>query len=182
MPQDRPIEEKAAPDNGEEKATSASVPVAADLTTKPAASRTDKLNRFVAEAKTEMEDIASRNSSYTLPQVKELISNYAEKASATIRIVLQSRAFDCDTENIIRFTVGSNYERESLVNETALLEYLRHHLKNLRITLGFIINPGLMESADDYKPVSREEKLRILNEKNPLVNKLIEKLNLKIEE
>lgn len=149
---------------------------------KPVVSRTDKLNKFVTEAKTEMEDMASRNSSYTHSQVKELIGNYAEKASATIRIVLQTRAFDCDTENIIRFTVGSNYERESLVNETALLEYLRHHLKNLKITLGFIIDPGLMESADDFKPMSREEKLRILNEKNPLVNKLIEKLNLKIKE
>jgi len=78
--------------------------------------------------------------------------------------------------------VGSNYERETLVNETAMLEYLRHHLHNVRITLGFIIDASLMEDMVDMKPISPEEKLKILTDKNPLVQKLFDTLKLKINE
>ena len=81
---------------------------------------------------------------------------------------------------MIRFTVGSNYERETLVNETAMLEYLRHHLHNVKITLGFIIDASLMEDMGEMKPLTPEEKLKILTDKNPLVQKLFDTMKLKI--
>lgn len=142
----------------------------------------DKLKKFEVEAKSVMQDHANKNNEYHLKEVIELMNQYNEKASVTVKLILQSRLFDCDEENVIKFTVGSNYERETLINETALLEFLRHHLRNVKITFGFIIDPSLMGDMKSMKPLTSAEKFKILNEKNPLVQKLFDRLNVKMEE
>lgn len=99
-----------------------------------------------------------------------------------MRIILQSRAIDCTEENVIKFIVGSNYERENLVAESALLEFLRHHLHNIKIVFGFELDTSLMEGIQPKKPLTSEEKFNILKEKNPLVQTLFDKLKLKIND
>lgn len=142
----------------------------------------DKLKKFEVEAKSVMQDHANKNNEYHLKEVIDLMNQYNEKASVTVKLILQSRLFDCDEENVIKFTVGSNYERETLINETALLEFLRHHLRNVKITFGFIIDPSLMGDMKSMKPLTSAEKFKILNDKNPLVQKLFDRLNVKMEE
>ena len=95
---------------------------------------------------------------------------------------MQTRRFDLSEENIIKFIVGSNYERETLINETALLEFLRHHLYNIKIVLGFETNPSLMEGMAPNKALTSEEKFEKLKSKNPLVQTLFDKLNLRIND
>ncbi len=145
-------------------------------------SKASKLKKFEVEAKSEILDHANKNNAYTQEDVSDLIFKYAEKASDTVRLILQNRSFDCTEENVIKFKVGSNYERENLLNESALLEFLRHHLHNIKIVFGFETDVKLMEGMQAKKPLTSEEKFNILKEKNPLVQTLFDRLKLKIND
>lgn len=140
------------------------------------------MQQFVSKAKTEIEKTVNSFQPFTIDQARQLLAEYALNASSTIRIILKERIAECGVENKLCFTVASNYERENLLNEPGLLEYLRTNLKNQLITMEFILDPTLMEATDDMKPVTAEEKIKILSERNPLLHDLMDKLKLKIDE
>lgn len=141
----------------------------------------NKLNRFVRDARILREENSKMHQTFTVETVRRLVAEYAAKASPTMKIILSDRTVDCGQSDQIHFTVASNYEKESLLLETPLLEYLRHNLKNANIILSFTIDSTLMDSAEDYKRLTKEEKLKILMEKNSLVGTIINRLNLKID-
>ncbi|HMY85463.1 MAG TPA: hypothetical protein PLC76_06540 [Saprospiraceae bacterium] len=145
-------------------------------------SRKDRLQQFVSRAKTEIEKTANSYQPFTVEQARKLLATYASTASSTIRIILNERIADSKEENKLCFTVASNYEKENLLNEPGLLDYLRKNLNNQLITLEFEIDSSLMGDANDMKPISTEEKIKILVERNALLQDFMEKLNLKIDE
>lgn len=141
----------------------------------------NKLSSFEKEAMVQIAENSNRKNDIKLDDVLELIAQYKEKASPTISLILTERKINGIEENIIQYTVASNYERESLITETALLEFLRYNLKNYNIAFRFEVDASLMDNTEE-KPMTKEEKLTELINQNSLVSQIIQKLDLKIDE
>lgn len=120
---------------------------------------------------------------FTLFQLEKAWEAFAKKVAAKSpnlhATLTQSKPVIGDEINsVIHFTIRSQLQQKEITDAKAeLIAFLREQLGNSNIT----IQTSMIENQQDETPYTPMEKYRKLAEKNPVLPKLKEKLNLELD-
>jgi len=115
--------------------------------------------------------------------VMEAWEHYAQnRAGNTVRLIMGQRRVRWSDDSILEIDVASNFEKDALIKELPLLEYLRDKFRNNKIRLEVIVDEQLRDTVSTEPPKTPKQRYEILVSKNPIIKDLFEDLELKIEE
>jgi hypothetical protein len=120
---------------------------------------------------------------FTLEEVNDFWKAYtAECVSNSVRSVMELARLEM-TEGVLRAYIGSNFGKNILLQETAIIDRMRMELNMPRLAFDVVIDPEMaQEEPQQNRPQTPQEKYDFLVQINPVVSKLVKELNLKPEE
>jgi DNA polymerase-3 subunit gamma/tau len=129
---------------------------------------------------------AALESRLTLENAELEWALYCESVdSPSLRQAMTNAALRLHEKTLVA-TVGLSLHRNSLQNElTRLRDTLRHRLHDAELKIHVTHDERLNEAnqpAKPQRPLTREERLRVLQENYPLVSDLVQRLGLKLED
>jgi hypothetical protein len=108
---------------------------------------------------------------------------YAAQSSSPSTRLLLEQFLPVLRGNILLVTVGTQLAKNTLIQESALLDYIREQTHSHGLLLQVEVDPALNKEKDGVaRPVSTADKYQHLLSKNPLLEKLIQTLHLKPDE
>jgi hypothetical protein len=108
---------------------------------------------------------------------------YAAQCSSPSTRLLLEQFLPVLQGSTLLVTVGTQLAKNALIQESALLEYIREQTHSHGLLLQVEVDPALNKEKDVVaRPVSTADKYQHLLSKNPLLEKLIQTLHLKPDE
>lgn len=118
----------------------------------------------------------------SLPIIIDFWKNFAENHdSPSMRLTMNEAILEVRDEKTIHIRTGNGTGKNRILNETNLIEGLRSLVRIPDLNIIIDIDPDLDRSKDIIKPkklLTSREKFEILASKNPLMEKLRDKLDL----
>lgn len=120
---------------------------------------------------------------FTIEEVEKFWKSYAaECVSNSVRSVMELARLEFG-EGVLRAFIGSNFGKNILLQETAIIDRMRAELNLSRLAFDVVIDPDMaQEEPQQSRPQTPQEKFDFLVQINPVVSKLVKELNLKPEE
>ncbi len=146
-----------------------------------------KLEAFEEAVQVEEEARAARTSRVSLENAQAEWERYAESArTPTLRQAMQSAELRLEEKTIVA-RIGSSVHQGYIREEgMRLLDYLRQQLHDvqvkIRLELDEVKQAELQAATASNKPLTTKEKFDKMREINPLVNDLVQRFDLKLEE
>ena len=130
---------------------------------------------------TENQNLTSE--AFDLKQFEEVYNEYIQildkTAKSRVSSFLRNSKFKLLENSIVELELRSKLELELLEEQKLdMIPYFRSGLKNSSFDFNFIINTELIQQT---KKVSKQDLLKIMAEKNPLVSELVQGLGLELE-
>ncbi len=146
----------------------------------PSMSRQDDL---VEQVKAESQRQNSLKNTFSIDELAEIWKAYAaECVSNSVRSVMELARLEMG-EGVLRAFIGSNFGKNILLQEPAIIEKMRVELNMPRLAFDVVIDPDMaQEEPQQSRPQTPQEKYDFLVQINPVVSKLVKELNLKPEE
>ena len=120
----------------------------------------------------------------TLEGVLEIWQNYiSQSSSPVVKQILGNTQLSLDVKNI-RAIVATQHAKNTILQETAVIEKIREHFHDNEITLQVDIDQSLVKASDIKKPKSlltNKEKFEQLRKKNPLLDDFRRRFDLKLD-
>ncbi len=120
---------------------------------------------------------------FDLKQFEEVYNEYIlildKTAKSRVSSFLRNSKFKLLDNSIVELELKSKLELELLEEQKLdMIPFFRSGLKNANFDFSFIINTELIQQT---KKVSKQDLLKIMAEKNPLVSELVQGLGLELE-
>jgi DNA polymerase-3 subunit gamma/tau len=149
--------------------------------TKPKISRLEQLKQ---EAKKEIDQNKKNEEHFTIESVEVVVNQYVEKISSPyVKNILSSLKLELEGKSIQIF-VPSKLTEDTVKEEQSLLEQIRNITPENGYEIQIIINKELFPEYKELKPkkiLTNKEKFEMFQNKNPLITKLVEQFDLKID-
>lgn len=141
------------------------------------------LEELKKEVEEEERRRADTQSTLTQETLQDCWIAYAAQCSSPSTRLLLEQFLPVLQGNTVLVTVGTQLAKNTLMQETALLDYIREQTHSHGLLLQVEVDPALNKEKDGVaRPVSTADKYQHLLSKNPLLEKLIQTLHLKPDE
>lgn len=175
-PAETPVEHK------EEKQNATPVAATNDVLNTPNIS---SLDAILKQAEDELKASGKGRVDLSLPEIDKIWQSYAaDHESGTTTAILNMVVKEIIEDRLV-ITVPSNIAREEIQQETDLYQKLRDYFNQNDLVIDVLVDrkkfPDI-EEQQTKKLFTAKEKYEHLKAKNPLVDELIEKLNLKLDQ
>lgn len=140
-------------------------------------------DKIVEQVKAESQLQNGLKSSFTIEEVTAIWKSYAEICvSNSVRSVMELARLEMG-EGVLRAFIGSNFGKNILLQESAIIDKMRTELNMPRLAFDVVIDPDMaQDEPQQSRPQTPQEKYDFLVQINPVVSKLVKELNLKPEE
>jgi DNA polymerase-3 subunit gamma/tau len=160
---------------------------AAGTDSKPAKKTTrriSRLDKLKEEAKKEIDQSRENERDFSISDIETVVNQYVKNLSSpyvknlltAIKLELQGK--------IIRLFVPSQLTEDTIKEELALLEQIRNVTPENGFEIQIQVNPELFPEHKELKPnkiLSNKEKFEMFHAKNALIEKFVERFDLKID-
>ncbi|MBK7427593.1 MAG: DNA polymerase III subunit gamma/tau [Saprospiraceae bacterium] len=138
---------------------------------------------IVAQVKAESHKQNGLKTIFTIEEISVFWRAYAaDSVSNSVRSVMELARLEMG-EGVLRAFIGSNFGKNILLQETAIIDKMRAELNLPRLAFDVVIDPEMgQEEPQQSRPQTAQEKYDYLVQINPVVSKLVKELNLKPEE
>jgi DNA polymerase-3 subunit gamma/tau len=138
---------------------------------------------IVEQVKAETQLQNGLKTTFTIEEITEFWKAYAlESVSNSVRSVMELARLEMG-DSVLRAYIGSNFGKNILLQETAIIDKMRAELNLPRLAFDVVIDPDMaQDEPQQSRPQTAQEKYDFLVQINPVVSKLVKELNLKPEE
>lgn len=147
-------------------------------------SKISRLDQLKQEAQKEIDQSKQNEKHFTIESVEEVVNQYVENISSPyVKNILSSLKLEME-ENIIQIFVPSKLTEDTVKEEQTLLEQIRNITPENGYEIQISINKELFPEYKELKPkkiLTNKEKFEMFQKKNPLISKLVDQFDLKID-
>ena len=151
---------------------------------KPDTPSLNSLSNLYNQAKASLDQEKPECQDFSLDNVQEIWNDYASSLdSPSTKNMLSNTLLELG-ENKLIVRVGSNVAKEMIIQESGLFHEIRDCFQKPDMDLEVIISPELFPEIDSEIPkkyLTNKEKYDLLIDENPLVKKLVQTFELKLD-
>ena len=144
------------------------------------------LDSILKQAEAQVTGASNQRKEITLNECKEIWEQYTSSIeSPTVKGILSNVQLDVNEDKQLQAFVPSNIAKEEIQQETLLYSQLRDHFNQQDLVIQISVDRGQFEGLEEkeqVKPTSPKEKYNHLKAINPLIDDLIDKLDLKLDQ
>ncbi|MFT6807250.1 MAG: DNA polymerase-3 subunit gamma/tau [Saprospiraceae bacterium] len=144
------------------------------------------LDAILKQAEAQVASTTNQRNELTQEECEEIWNQYTESIeSPTVKGILANVQLEINKENQLQAYVPSNIAKEEIQQETLLYSQLRDHFNQQDLAIEISVDREKFEGLEEeekLKPASPKEKYAHLKAINPLIDDLIDKLDLKLDQ
>ncbi|MFT4566442.1 MAG: DNA polymerase-3 subunit gamma/tau [Saprospiraceae bacterium] len=144
------------------------------------------LDAILKQAEAQVASTTNQRKELTQEECEEIWNQYTESIeSPTVKGILANVQLEINKENQLQAYVPSNIAKEEIQQETLLYSQLRDHFNQQDLAIEISVDREKFEGLEEeekLKPASPKEKYAHLKAINPLIDDLIDKLDLKLDQ
>ena len=151
---------------------------------KPATPRISRLSKLKQEVIRELDEDRKTDRDFSLQDIEQIVNQYIDHLSSPYVIrVLKELQFALNEKTIFIY-VPSELTENMVREEISLMEQIRDRLPGTDYQIRFEVDPDRFPEYEELQPkkiLTNKEKFELFQEKNPLMSKLVEVFDLKID-
>ena len=144
------------------------------------------LDAILKQAEAQVASTTNQRKELTQEECEEIWNKYTESIeSPTVKGILSNVQLEVNKEKQLQAYVPSNIAKEEIQQETLLYSQLRDHFNQQDLSIQISVDRERFEGLEEeeqLKPTSPKEKYAHLKAINPLLDDLIDKLDLKLDQ
>lgn len=143
------------------------------------------ISKLVADIKKTSEHENQNIQKWELPIIQKIWSEYGmAKDSKSIQLAFEIAKLELKDESTIAIILPNKINEETIKAEVNLMEKIRKYYPDREVLFEYIVDLDKFpeyEKQEEKKTFTPTDKLRLLTQKNPVLQDLIDKFDLKID-